>query len=153
MGDGVIDDAQVIFELGPNGEYSAGNDTAKLILSSVQLTVDRPTNGYSGIGNETEVAVGYGTLSASMSTEQMVNREAAGMLVDLYENARTPQEVDVVATDTDAQGDSIVVLATSATKFDWNNLEVNYEDDGDATISVDGKIRGLSMRGVDSEQI
>lgn len=151
MGDGVIDDAQVIFELGEQGEYAAGTDSAKLVLSSVTLTVDRPTNGYSGIGNETEVAVGYGTLSASMSTEQIINREAAAMLVDLYQTNRSPKEIDVVATG--GVDDDEVVLATRATKFDWNNLEVSYEDDGDATISIDGKLRGLTMDGVDAGQL
>lgn len=151
MGDGVIDDAQVVFELGADGQYAAGTDSAKLILSSVTLTVDRPTTGHSGIGNEGEVAVGYGTRSASMSTEQVTNREAAAMLVDLYQTGRSPKEVDVIATG--GENDNEVVLATRATKFDWNNLEVNYEDNGDATISIDGKIRGLTMDGIDSGQL
>lgn len=133
MGDGVIDDAQVIFEI---DDYQAGGDVGKVILTSVTVTVDRPTNGYSGIGNPDEVAVGYGTLSASMSAEEVINQAAAEMLEDLYNNNRTPKEVSVLAGD---------ILDTRATKFDWNSLEVNYEDDGDATISIDGKLRGLDV--------
>lgn len=132
MGDNVIDDAQVIFEL---DEYQAG-DTGKIILQSVTLTIERPTNGYSGIGNEGEVAVGYGTRSASLSHEEVLNQRAAEMLADLYNNDRSPKEVSVIAGD---------VLDTRATKFDWNNLELNSEDDGDTTVSIDGKIRGLDI--------
>lgn len=133
MGDGVIDDAQVIFEL---DNWQAGGETGKIIMSSVTITLERPTNGYSGIGNEGEVAVGYGTRSGSMSTEQMINQEAAEMLDELYTNDRSPKEVSVIAGE---------VLDTRAAKFDWNNLEINYEDDGDATISIEGKIRGIQV--------
>lgn len=133
MGDNVIDDAQVVFEV---ADYTAGGDSGKIILSSVTLTIERPTNGYSGIGNKGEVAVGYGTRSASLSHEQMVNEEAAQMLKDLYQNARSPKGITILAGD---------VLTVESPKFDWNNLEVNFEDDGDATISIDGKVRGVSM--------
>lgn len=132
MGDNVIDDAQVIFEL----DNYEGGEPGKLILNSVTLTVERPTNGYSGLGNEGETAVGYGTRSASMSHETVLNQEAAEMLADLYQNDRSPKEVSVLAGP---------VLDARATKFDWNNLELSAEDDGDVTVSVDGKIRGLEI--------
>lgn len=133
MGDNVIDDAQVIFEI---GDYQAGGDTGKVILNSVTLTIERPTNGYSGIGNEAEIAVGYGTRSASLDHEEMLNQEAAELLADLYENDRSPSEIAILAGD---------ILDARATKFDWNNLEINIEDDGDATVSMSGKIRGLDI--------
>lgn len=133
MGDNVIDDAQVIFEI---AEYQAGGDTGKVILNSVTLTVDRPTNGYSGIGNEGETAVGYGTRSASLDHEEMLNQEAAELLAELYNNDRSPAEITILAGE---------ILDTRATKFDWNNLELNIEDDGDATISISGKVRGLDI--------
>lgn len=133
MGDNVIDDAQVVFEI---GGHSAGGDEGKIILNSVTLTIERPTNGYSGIGNEGEVAVGYGTRSASLSHEQMVNQEAGEILKDLYQNDRSPVGVSIIAGD---------AFTAEAAKFDWNNLEINFEDDGDATISIDGKVRGLIM--------
>lgn len=133
MGDNVIDDAQVIFEI---AEFQAGGDTGKVILNSVTLTVDRPTNGYSGIGNEGEVAVGYGTRSASLDHEEMLNQEAAELLAELYNNDRSPAEITILAGE---------ILDTRATKFDWNNLEVNIEDDGDATVSMSGKVRGLDI--------
>lgn len=137
MGDNVIDGAQVVFELsGSEGDHQAGGSEGLIILNSVTLTFERPTNGYSGLGNEAEVAVGYGPRSASMSHEQMVNQDAAEMLEDLWQNDRTPAEVSVVAGD---------VLDTRASKMDWNNLEVNYEDDGDATISIDAKLRGVEI--------
>lgn len=133
MGDNVIDDAQVIFEI---ADWQAGGDIGKVILNSVTLTVDRPTNGYSGIGNEGEVAVGYGTRSASLDHEEMLNQEAAELLSELYQNDRSPVEIAVLAGD---------ILDARATKFDWNNLEVNIEDDGDATVSISGKVRGLDI--------
>lgn len=133
MGDQVIDDAQVIFEI---DQWQAGGDTGKLILDNVTLTVDRPTRGYSGIGNEAEVAVGYGTRSASLSHDAQMNREAAELLVELYENDRAPKEVSIIAGD---------VLDASAAKFDWNGLEADFQDDGDSTVSIDGKVRGLDM--------
>lgn len=133
MGDNVIDDAQVIFEI---AEFQAGGDTGKVILNSVTLTVDRPTNGYSGIGNEGEIAVGYGTRSASLDHEEMLNQEAAELLAELYNNDRSPAEITILAGE---------ILDTRATKFDWNNLEVNIEDDGDATVSMSGKVRGLDI--------
>ncbi|TKX83420.1 hypothetical protein EXE43_24340, partial [Halorubrum sp. SS5] len=97
MGDNVIDDAQVIFELETdNDTFGAGGQEGLVILNSVTLSVSRDTNGYSGLGNEGEVAVGYGTKTASMDTEQMVNQEAAELLEDLYQNDRTPNEVSVI---------------------------------------------------------
>jgi len=130
MGDNVIDDAQVVFEVANYGTRG------KIILNSVTLTIERDTNGYSGIGNEGEVAVGYGARSASLSHEQMLNEEAGEMLRDLYENDRSPKGVSILAGD---------ALTAEAAKFDWNNLELNIEDDGDTTVSIDGKIRGLEM--------
>lgn len=137
MGDNVIDDAQVIFEQSTDDdEFVGGGDTGLVILNSVTLTIERPTNGYSGLGNEGEVAVGYGTETASMDHEEMINERAAEMLDELYNNARTPTEVSVIAGD---------VLDASAAKFDWNELEISAEDDGDQMISVSGKIRGLDI--------
>jgi hypothetical protein len=137
MGDNVIDDAQVIFEQETDdGSYSAGGQTGKVILNSVTLTIERPTNGYSGLGNEGEVAVGYGTRSAAMDHEEMLNEEAASLLADLYNNARTPTEVSIIAGD---------VLDASAAKFDWNELELSHEDDGDQMVSISGKVRGLDI--------
>lgn len=137
MGDNVIDDAQVIFEHETEGgDFAAGGDTGKVILNNVTLTIERPTNGYSGLGNEGETAVGYGILSASMDHEQMVNEESARMLASLYNNARNSTEVSVIAGD---------VLEANAAKFDWNELEAAFEDDGDQTISVSGKVRGLDI--------
>lgn len=133
MGDNVIDDAQIIFEI---ADSQAGGEGGKLILSSVTLTVDRPTNGYSGIGNEGEVAVGYGTRSASLDHEEILNREAARLLEELYQNDRSPKEMTILAGD---------VLRAEAAKFDWNNLELNAEDDGDVTVSISGKVRGLNI--------
>jgi len=131
MGDNVIDDAQVIFEI---DDFTAGGDTGRLIIQSATVTVDRPTNGYSGIGNETEVAVGFGTLSASMDAETVVNERAADLLEDLYRNDRSPKEVSLVL------GEAADVRAS---KFDWNELEVSVEDDGDTMVSMSGKLRGL----------
>jgi len=145
MGQNVIDDAQVVFSIeSESGDKSwgAGTEEAKIILSSVTLTIDRPTNGYSGIGNEGEIAVGYGTRSASMSHEQIVNEEAGKLLADLYQNDRSPKSVSVTAGD---------VLEIGAAKFDWNSLEVSFEDDGDATVSIDGKIREVDI--ADSSEI
>ena len=137
MGDNVIDDAQVIFELSTDDEdFGAGGQEGLVILNSVTLNIERPTNGYSGLGNEGEVAVGYGTITASMDTEQMINQEAAELLEDLYNNARTPAEVSVIADE---------VLDASASKFDWNELELGFEDDGDQQVSISGKIRGLDI--------
>ena len=137
MGDNVIDDAQIIFEVSTeDNDFSAGSQEGLVILNSVTLSVERPTNGYSGIGNEGEVAVGYGTRSASMDTEQMLNEESAQMLADLYENDRSPAGVSVIAGD---------VLDASAAKFDWNELELGLEDDGDQQVSIAGKIRGLDI--------
>jgi len=131
MGDNVIDDAQVIFEI---DDFTGGGDTGRLIIQSVTITVDRPTNGYSGIGNETEVAVGYGTLSASMDAETVVNERAAAVLEDLYRNDRSPKEVSLIL------GEAADVRAS---EFDWNELEVSVEDDGDTMVSMSGKLRGL----------
>lgn len=133
MGNNVIDDAQVVFEI---GDYNAGGDGGKVILNSVTLTIERPTNGYSGIGNEGEVAVGYGTRSASLSHEQVLNEEAAKMLEDLYENDRSAKGISIIAGG---------ALTVEGAKFDWNNLELSIEDDGDATVSIDGKVRGVVM--------
>lgn len=135
MGDNVIDDAQVIFEIG-EGDFVAGGDTGKVILNSVTLTIERSVNGHSGIGNEANVAAGYGTRSANMDTEEQMNQAAAEMLEDLYVNDRSPKEISVTAGD---------VLETRAGKFDWDNLEVNIEDDGGATVSMSGLIRGLEV--------
>lgn len=138
MGDNVIDDAQVIFEVSSESDdYAAGSDTGVVILNNVTLTVSRDTNGYSGIGNEAETAVGYGTRSASMDHEEMLNQRAAEMLADLYDNSRTPTEVSIIAGD---------VLEATAAKFDWNELEVAFEDDGDQMVSVTGKVRGLDIQ-------
>jgi len=139
MGDNVIDDAQIIFEV---AESTAGGTSGKLILNSVTLTVDRPTNGYSGIGNDTEVAVGYGTLSASLDHEQVLNEEAAALLERLYRFDRSPKEMTILAGD---------VLEARATKFDWNNLEVSAEDDGDVMVSVSGKVRGLDIDAIQAD--
>jgi len=137
MGDNVIDDAQVIFEHETGGgNFSAGGDTGKVILNNVTLTIERPTNGYSGLGNEGETAVGYGIRSASMDHEQMVNEDSASMLAALYNNARESTAVSVIAGD---------ALEATAAKFDWNELEASFEDDGDQTISVSGKVRGLDI--------
>ena len=138
MGDNFIDDAQVIFEhsTAAGDAYGAGGDTGKVILNNVTLTVERPTNGYSGLGNEGETAVGYGVQSASLDHEQMVNAESAELLADLYQNARSSTEVSVVAGD---------VLDASVASFDWNELEASFEDDGDQTISISGKVRGLDI--------
>jgi hypothetical protein len=150
MGDNVIDDAQVIFEVesitaGAAAEgieasdadpYQAGGDVGKVILNSVTLTIDRPTNGHSGIGNEGHIAVGYGTREATMDHEEQLNERAAEMLADLYNNDRSPRGITILAGD---------VLDASGSKFDWNNLEVNIEDDGGATVSISGLIRGLKM--------
>jgi len=137
MGDNVVDDAQVIFEhASPEEDYKAGGATGKVILNSVTLTIERPTNGYSGIGNEGEIAVGYGTLTASLDHEEMLNERAADLLKDLYNNARTSTEASIIAGD---------VLDASAALFDWNELELSSEDDGDQMISVSGKVRGLEM--------
>lgn len=137
MGDNVIDDAQVIFEHSIDGDdYAGGGDTGLIILENVTLTTERPTNGYSGLGNEGETAVGYGTLVHSMDHEQMLNEEAAEMLEDLYNNAREPSEVSIIAGD---------ALDMSVAKFDWNELETSYENDGDQMVSVSGKVRGLDV--------
>lgn len=137
MGENVIDDAQVLFEVETSeSEYAAGGQEGLVILNSVTLTIERPTNGYSGLGNEGEVAVGYGTLTASMDTEQMLNKEAAEILSDLYNNARQSAEVSVIAGD---------VLDASAGSFDWNELELGLENDGDQQVSISGKIRGLDI--------
>lgn len=137
MGDNVIDDAQVIFEISTDdADFTAGGDTGKIILDSVTITIDRETRGYSGIGNEAETGVGYGTRSASMSTTTHLNQAAAEALDSLYNNARTPQEVSVLAGD---------VIDSRASKMDWNSLEVDVQDDGDVTASIDAKLRGLEI--------
>jgi len=137
MGDGVIDDAQVVFEVETSdGEYGAGTTTGKIILNNVELSAERPTNGKSGIGNEGEVAVAYGTRSASMDTETELNRASAELLEDLWVNDRSPNEVSVIADD---------VLDTRATKFDWNDFSVTHEDDSSSTVSLAGKLRGLDI--------
>lgn len=137
MGDNVIDDAQVIFDMSTEGgDFGAGGQEGLIILNSVTLSVSRDTNGYSGLGNEGEVAVGYGTKTASMDTEQMLNKQAAQLLADLYQNDRSPAEVSVIADE---------VLDASASKFDWNELELGFEDDGDQQVSISGKIRGLDI--------
>lgn len=133
MGDNVIDDAQVIFEV---DEYQAGGDVGKIILNSVTIRVDRPVNGHSGIGNEGNVAAGYGTRSGEMDTEEQLNQEAAELLSDMYNNSRTPSEVAVLAGD---------ILDVRAAKFDWDNLEVDIQDDGGATVSMSGMLRGLDI--------
>lgn len=136
MGDNIIDDGQVIFELSGSEDYKAGGDVGKIILNSVTITIERPTDGFSGLGNEEEVGVTYGPKTASMDHEQMINQRAAEMLEDLYRNDRSPKEVSVVAGD---------VLDTRASKMDWNNLEINYEDEGEATISISAKLRGVEI--------
>jgi hypothetical protein len=137
MGDKIVDDAQIVFEIETaDGTHTAGGDSGKVILNDVTLTVDRPTNGYSGLGNEGEVAVGYGIQTASMDTEQMLNQSAAELLAELYNNSRSPAGISVIAED---------VIEARATKFDWNNLEMGLEDDGDQTVSISGKIRGLDI--------
>lgn len=137
MGDNVIDDAQVIFEHDIDGEeYVAGGQTGRVIVESVTLTLERPTNGYSGLGNEGEVAVGYGTRTVSMDFEEMLNQRAAEMLEAMYENQRSPTEVSILAGD---------VLDVSGAKFDWNELELGLENDGDQVVSVTGKVRGIDI--------
>lgn len=133
MGDGVIDDAQVTFEV---AGYQAGGESGRIILDSVTISGERSTNGESGIGNETETAVGYGTKMASMSYEGALNRRAAEMLEDMWQNAREPKEVSVVAGD---------VLDTRAAKMDWNSFEVNHEDDSNSTVSLEAKLRGVDI--------
>lgn len=133
MGDNVIDDAQVIFEV---AGYQGGGDTGKVIFESVTLTMSRDTRGYSGIGNEAETAVGYGTRTASIDHEQDLNQEAADMLKDLWNNDRSPKEISIIAEDT---------IDAHAAKFDWNELELDVQDDGDVTTSVSGKVRGLEF--------
>ncbi len=71
-----------------------------------------------------------------MDTEQMLNTEAAELLADLYNNDRTPAEVSVIADE---------VLDATAAKFDWDELELGFEDDGDQQVSISGKIRGLDI--------
>jgi len=133
MGNNVIDDAQVIFEV---GGYQAGGQAGKIILNSVTLSGDRPTNPESGIGNEVNTAVGYGTRSANLSYEGALNREAAEMLEDLWRNDRSPKEISVVAGG---------VLDTRAAKMDWNSFEVSHEDDSNSTVSVEALLRGVDI--------
>jgi hypothetical protein len=133
MGDNVIDDAQVIMEI---GGYQAGGTEGKIILNSVTISGEQSTNGESGIGNEGETAVGYGTKMASLSYDGALNRSAAEMLQDLWRNNRTPKEVSVLAGD---------VLDARAAKFDWNSLEVNHENDSNSEVSIEGKLRGVDF--------
>lgn len=137
MGDNVIDDAQVRFRFETNdGEYGAGGTTGQIILNTVEISAERPTNGKSGIGNEGEVGVSYGTRTVSLDTEEELNREAAELLEDLWMNDRTPNEVSVIAAD---------VLDTRGSKFDWNEFSVTHEDDSSSTVSFAGKLRGVDI--------
>lgn len=139
----IIDDAQVIFEQSVDGDnFAAGGESGLVILNSVSLAIERSVDGYSGLGNNEEVATSKGTKKASMDHESMLNKRSAEMLATLYNN-NGDSEVSVIAGD---------VLDASAATFVWENLDLDLENDGDQMVSVSGKILGLDIEANPSEE-
>jgi len=133
MGDGITDDGDLVIKI---SDEQAGGDGGQLILDSATGTVERDNSGYSGIGNKEQQIMAYGNPSGTVSVEGYTTPALARLVVDLWENRDSPASASFLGNN----------LEMRAGKLDWNTLEWDISDDGEAMLAIDAEMRDFEFQ-------